>query len=741
MIRIGAAPPPKILSSPFVRLRRREMLEFLRRPSTERRQRRPPVAEELFFKGELHDAVADRCRHKCVFCETDEIQPHVEHFRPVRVRDPFDRSDAAHDHYAWLAYEWDNLIYVCDYCQRARADRLPLTTERAPYMARLAEVRRVEKTILIDPYRETPERHFEFLFDGRCQPLTARANETMTLLELDSARLVHLRSESLAAMAVDVKHWADTGIASHLFDAFRPETPFLGARLNVLKRALHELPTVAPLLEKPLRTLPGRMVGYFAGRGVSPSDLVREFGNLRSEDESRTIERDRWPSRTPTQVAHAARRRQDRPSPRYIEQITLDNLKGVRHLNIKLGPAKRTRRSAPCLMLLGENATGKSTLLQCVALALLGSGQSRRLRLDFSEFLPDDALSLDGSGGSPSAFARVRFMYGDGEAAFAVDGGTATLFGDIAPSALVLGYGPRRFFDRNKSETSLHPFAAVRTLFDPLATLPYPGGWLNGLEDERFNAMARGLRPILALAETDQLVRDSGLVCVTVEDRAVPVEQFSDGYRSMFALAADIFRHLLDHFDDLESAHAIVLIDEIETHLHPRWKMQVMRAFRRALPNVQFIVTTHDPLCLRGMEDGEVFVFQRDERGEISVLDDLPSLKGMRAEQLLTSDYFGLSSTIDPETELDMARLAGAVADRPEDPEVDDMVARLTLGDSAAEQVIHEALRRFLDTREKASGPLRTDIRRSTVEQIYQALSQPLPLEQDDDSEPGTAPA
>lgn len=208
--------------------------------------------------------------------------------------------------------------------------------------------------------------------------------------------------------------------------------------------------------------------------------------------------------------------------------------------------------------------------------------------------------------------------------------------------------------------------------------------------------------------------------------------RLSEGYRSVFALAADIFRQMLAHFADLELAHGIVLIDELENHLHPRWKMQVMSALRRALPKVQFVVTTHDPLCLRGMQDGEVVVVQRDAEGAITLLEDLPSLKGMRAEQLLTSDYFGLSSTVDPETELAVARFAEAVADRPDERVTSDAVSRLTLGDSAGEQVIQEALKRFLSAREKPAGALRSDIRAEAVEAIYRALAGPLPLDRGD---------
>lgn len=83
----------------------------------------------------------------------------------------------------------------------------------------------------------------------------------------------------------------------------------------------------------------------------------------------------------------------------------------------------------------------------------------------------------------------------------------------------------------------------------------------------------------------------------------------------------------------LAFSRAVVLIDEIEAHLHPRWKMRIVTALREALPNVTFIMTTHDPLCLRGLRAGEVMVFRRIESRApdslpvvVEQLEDLPDV-------------------------------------------------------------------------------------------------------------------
>src|SRR3546814_15479912 len=105
----------------------------------------------------------------------------------------------------------------------------------------------------------------------------------------------------------------------------------------------------------------------------------------------------------------------------------------------------------------------------------------------------------------------------------------------------------------------------------------------------------------------------------------------------------------------LANARALVLVDEIEAHLHPRWKLRIMKGLREALPNVTFIVTTHDPLCLRGLGANEVMVLRRIQQDVRPNSEDLPyvvdslikipSIDSLTIEQLLTSDLFQLFST------------------------------------------------------------------------------------------------
>ena len=83
--------------------------------------------------------------------------------------------------------------------------------------------------------------------------------------------------------------------------------------------------------------------------------------------------------------------------------------------------------------------------------------------------------------------------------------------------------------------------------------------------------------------------------------QTLELEQLSGGYRIVLALAADLARRMAQgnpHLDDPLQSEAIVLIDEVDLHLHPSWQQRVLPDLMRTFPNAQFIVSTHSPQVL-----------------------------------------------------------------------------------------------------------------------------------------------
>lgn len=729
MIKLGRYPGPDLLADPYVANMRRRLWDYLRRSPDERRQRRAPIDEAFFYEGVVRHRVQNRCLGKCVFCERDVRfeQQLVDHYRPLRDARGLDgRPDW--DHYAWLAYEPDNLILICRTCHHAKETHFPVARERAPYLAPLSEVRRREEPLLVDPYRGQPDRHFTFLTNGACVPNTLEGRVTVALLRLNRPQLINERAADMSRLGEELRSAFHE--RSRIADIFDRSRPFAGARLSLLRRLIEGITIEGQRVEGSSLELPRNFFNALAfASNLDHDRLATRLDDIFRADVESVIPGEPYP---PPETLGWSNRELNRARVELertggLANVKLKNFKAHADLSLFLLIGRERSKSTPCLMLLGENAVGKSSVLQGIALALIGGREARRLRVDPSDFLRAELDDRWDQLAPTDAIVEAEFRFSGVQAHFAVEADRRRIVGSARPACLVLGYGPRRFFDARKSERAAGAYSRVQTLFSATATIPYPGTWLNELTPERFHQVAKVMRVVLALDDEDELTRDlDGRICVSVAGQPVPIERLSEGYRSTFVMVADIVRELLAHHEYLENAEAVVLIDEIETHLHPRWKMRVMTALRRALPSVQFIVTTHDPLCLRGMDDGEVVVLQRDASGRIVMLEGLPSIKGMRADQLLTSDYFGLSSTIDPETELGIARFAAAVQDLPQGrgSEANNLINHLTLGDDAQEQVMQEALRRFIEQRDRPARALRPDVRAEAVRAVLDALSQ-----------------
>lgn len=95
------------------------------------------------------------------------------------------------------------------------------------------------------------------------------------------------------------------------------------------------------------------------------------------------------------------------------------------------------------------------------------------------------------------------------------------------------------------------------------------------------------------------------------------LEQLSEGEKTLLMLVVDIARRLAilnpsitDPSELLQKGTGIILIDEIDLHLHPQWQRIVIPSFRKTFPNCQFIVTTHSPQVLSGVKRENVFILE-----------------------------------------------------------------------------------------------------------------------------------
>lgn len=129
----------------------------------------------------------------------------------------------------------------------------------------------------------------------------------------------------------------------------------------------------------------------------------------------------------------------------------------------------------------------------------------------------------------------------------------------------------------------------------------------------------------------------------------VNLRDLSFGYQTLTALIVDIASNMMDKYPASTNPlgePVIVLIDEIDLHLHPKWQRTVIDKLSFHFPKAQFIVTAHSPLIVQAAQDRNANIVVCRKEGDRVIIDNNPeSVKGWRIDQILTSDLFEVSSS------------------------------------------------------------------------------------------------
>jgi predicted ATP-binding protein involved in virulence len=143
---------------------------------------------------------------------------------------------------------------------------------------------------------------------------------------------------------------------------------------------------------------------------------------------------------------------------------------------------------------------------------------------------------------------------------------------------------------------------------------------------------------------------NKGRIMIQTDDGEVPIESASQGTISLIGWVGILLQRLYEVFEssrNLEDQYALVMIDELDAHMHPEWQSDLVDKLSEIFPRVQFLATTHSPLIVSGLPGNQVFRFLRDEEGNIIQLEVKDEMTMGRADQVLTSSLFGLRTTLD----------------------------------------------------------------------------------------------
>ncbi|RYH00451.1 MAG: hypothetical protein EON58_00145 [Alphaproteobacteria bacterium] len=600
-------PEPLFLRSKELQSIRKSAQRYFSVAESDRRQVRFDFGLQFGYV-ELGEALGALFHGKCAYCEQPTDYVHrknfLDRFRPIRGALGLD-GHVAVDHYWWLAFDWENMYGACSRCNRAKGSRFPVEAQRAATGAR-GDALLDEKSLLLDPCVDFPEKHLIFTRDGHVSGLTPQGQHTIEVLALNRIELVSLRSKEAQLFFKEMAASGSSRSASELVGHRRSFAALRRCLANEAAANANERQTLA----KKSKNAKDKQAAYDAER--------RDF-HISSSQEQVALERGRA---------------------RYIERIKLRNI-GM-HSNLELKVVSESGGNAPWLMLLGENGAGKSTLLKAVAFLLAGPSEWQRLGAEAGALLPQ----RKGAG-------EIEITFTDGETVtLQIDAEAMRVHSSFTePRYRVIGFGATRLLPNAARRPPHEPaHARLANLFDPFCPLPDATAWLSKLGELQFKRASATIKTLLNLRDASHLeVCDTGILLV---ERKIPqdIRELSDGYQTVIGVACAIMAGLVGPDQPVETAEGIVLIDELGNHLHPSWRMRIVRSLKRAFPRVQFIVTTHEPLCLRGLGEGEIAVMRRVGPRTTILLKDIPPIAGMLVDQILSSPHFGLDSTMDPDT-------------------------------------------------------------------------------------------
>lgn len=399
----------------------------------------------------------------------------------------------------------------------------------------------------------------------------------------------------------------------------------------------------------------------------------------------------------------------------YIKQITLKNIKSFKDVTFDF--TRPDGSFAGWTVFVGGNGSGKTTVLRAIALALTESGFLSRINgwISTGESRATALATICWDSGTDHFRAlndvSADFPTGDFEAGVKwVDDGiegdlfeSGTTFGRLETSSFpyapkqgpwrggnqgwfLAGYGPMRRLSGSSDDANFIQKLEVHadriiTLFVEGAALSDGEEWLRRVHARSLESDRADLEEIKCLLSGTKALLNDGLLPdgykisrVTVDrvyiknGRGVelPLDDVSDGCRSVLATALDLVRGLYESYGDLFAIEStdndsawinlpgVVLIDEAEAHLHPAWQRDLPEWFKRHFPNIQFIVTTHSPLIAQAADDNGLFILPGqgdvDSAPRRATAEELERIRLRTAYDALLETAFGLDTTRTPAT-------------------------------------------------------------------------------------------
>lgn len=393
-----------------------------------------------------------------------------------------------------------------------------------------------------------------------------------------------------------------------------------------------------------------------------------------------------------------------------IEKIKIQHIKCFEDVDITFEPSVNTT------VLIGTNGKGKSTILQLIALGLSGINN-----VPFPYNWKDVVKK-----NSPQGFFEIDVLFDNKpiHLKFEIDSkddsitcieGTDQLE-SIRDTFMLLAYGVNRSIKLEETK----PYKAI----EPIATLFGENGYLKHIkisanyeyvrQDQNFKTIQALINKVLQEANGDEKVilthYDSSSFYFTTPsnpDKSIPIEALSEGFKSTLVWLFDAIIRIVEKGGSLENASEItgvILLDEVDLHLHPTWQRTILQSVENLFPNIQFIVTTHSPFVVQSAKK-ECLIALEMEKGSDNVIVVDKNITSELSYNAIVREIFNIRFPFSRELEQKMDEFRQLQADIRDNKEINEKQFKALIKEIASKGVELEGImRRELRGLEQRTG-------------------------------------
>lgn len=331
-----------------------------------------------------------------------------------------------------------------------------------------------------------------------------------------------------------------------------------------------------------------------------------------------------------------------------IEKMSIDNINGIKHLDLTFNKGLN--------LICGENGVGKTTILKSIA----------------HKFIYGQDSFIKKYSGSEKGNVKIHFEKENKSMNYEIV--------EFIPG--FLHNGPIGI-DRVKSNYLLY-FPSLRSIeYLQIAALPpvkqinnddfYSSrqlsngvnndikGWfinrllfsnaVDSLNDFQQNnlTLSKNIFNLLDDKLSIKTAKPDFEIVLLQENKEIYFEMLSDGYKSCIFILLGIIKEIEYRFTEMNAIDfdGIIMIDEIDIHLHPQWQAKLVKVLKETFPNAQIIATTHSPSVLQNATAEEIIPLYKDENGDVHIKElhlGEYGLQGWTLEEIM-KDVMGMETT------------------------------------------------------------------------------------------------